>query len=208
MLFSKFLNLNPEKQDRILNAALKEFSLRGYQNASTNEIVKEAGISKGLLFHYFNNKKDLYFFLYDYFMDKFMEDIHAKIDWEQRDLLVRYRQIGILKMELFQKYPNAFDFVKRVYPEDASEVQPELENRKKEFLGKGYKDLFGDVDLTKFKAGIDIEKALNVIYWTMEGFAYKMQERMASQPMSPMKLEEITAEMDVYNEMLRSAFYK
>lgn len=57
LLFSKFLNLNPEKQDRILNAALKEFAQKGYQNASTNEIVKEAGISKGLLFHYFNNKR-------------------------------------------------------------------------------------------------------------------------------------------------------
>ena len=55
---SKFLNLHKEKQQRILNAALNEFANKGFDRASTNEIVKSAGISKGLLFHYFNNKKD------------------------------------------------------------------------------------------------------------------------------------------------------
>ena len=50
-MFSKFLNLELEKQDRIINAAIKEFAQKGYDKASTNEIVKEAGISKGLLYN-------------------------------------------------------------------------------------------------------------------------------------------------------------
>ena len=45
-MYSKFLNLDKEKQDRIINAALKEFALKGYDNASTNEIVKSSEISK------------------------------------------------------------------------------------------------------------------------------------------------------------------
>lgn len=61
-MFAKFLSLDKEKQDRIINAAMKEFAQKGYDKASTNEMVKEAGISKGLLFHYFQNKKQLYFF--------------------------------------------------------------------------------------------------------------------------------------------------
>ena len=60
------MSLSEEKQQRILNAALKEFAQKGYKNASTNQIVKEADISKGLLFHYFKNKKQLFLFLYDY----------------------------------------------------------------------------------------------------------------------------------------------
>ena len=58
--------MEPEKRERIINAAINEFTKKGYRNASTNEIVKEAGISKGLIFHYFKNKKQLYLFLYDY----------------------------------------------------------------------------------------------------------------------------------------------
>jgi len=44
----KFLALEPEKQSRIINAAIKEFVHKGYNKASTNEMVKDADISKGL----------------------------------------------------------------------------------------------------------------------------------------------------------------
>jgi len=49
-MFSKFLNIQQEKQEHILDAAMKEFAQKGFENASTNEIVKEAGISKGLFY--------------------------------------------------------------------------------------------------------------------------------------------------------------
>ena len=66
----KFFDLKQEKQDRMINASLKIFSRGGYRHASTDEIVKEAGISKGLLFHYFGSKLGLYGFLFDYSADK------------------------------------------------------------------------------------------------------------------------------------------
>ena len=62
----KFFDLKKEKQDRMINAGLKVFAQNGYRHASTDEIVKEAGISKGLLFHYFVSKAGYYAFLYDY----------------------------------------------------------------------------------------------------------------------------------------------
>ena len=52
-MFSKFLNLKPEKQEKILEVAIREFADKGFEKSSTNEIVKGAGISKGILFHYF-----------------------------------------------------------------------------------------------------------------------------------------------------------
>ena len=45
----KFFELKKEKQDRMINAALKVFAMQGYKHASTDDIVKEAGVSKGLL---------------------------------------------------------------------------------------------------------------------------------------------------------------
>ena len=50
----------------MINAALKVFALQGYRHASTDDIVREAAISKGLLFHYFVNKIGVYDFIYDY----------------------------------------------------------------------------------------------------------------------------------------------
>lgn len=54
----KFFELSQERQNQIINGALKIFSKSSYYQTSTLEIAKEAGISKGLLFHYFKNKKE------------------------------------------------------------------------------------------------------------------------------------------------------
>ncbi len=48
---TKLAGLEPQKRNAILNAALKEFALKGFDNASTNIIAKDAGISKALMFH-------------------------------------------------------------------------------------------------------------------------------------------------------------
>lgn len=61
----KLLDLEPQRRDAILNAALKEFAVQGYDNASTNVIAKNAGISKALMFHYVSNKQELFFIVYD-----------------------------------------------------------------------------------------------------------------------------------------------
>ena len=42
---NQFLNLEAEKQNRIIQAAITEFAQNTYVNASTNRIVKACGIS-------------------------------------------------------------------------------------------------------------------------------------------------------------------
>ena len=62
----KFWDLKKEKQDSMIGSALKVFALNGFSHASTDEIVAEASVSKGLLFHYFYSKAGLYSFLIEY----------------------------------------------------------------------------------------------------------------------------------------------
>ncbi len=45
-----FRSLRPEKQEKVFQAAVHEFAINGYRNASMNSVVKAAGISKGSLF--------------------------------------------------------------------------------------------------------------------------------------------------------------
>jgi len=56
----RFQNVIPEKQRRILDVARKEFIAHGFENASLNVIVKQADISKGSLYYYFEDKLDLF----------------------------------------------------------------------------------------------------------------------------------------------------
>ena len=56
----RFSKLPAKKRERILEAAAKEFAVHGYEAASLNMILEEAGISKGAAYYYFDDKADLY----------------------------------------------------------------------------------------------------------------------------------------------------
>lgn len=49
------------KRDDIIDAAIKEFAEYSYDAASINRIIKASGTSKGTFYHYFSDKKGLYF---------------------------------------------------------------------------------------------------------------------------------------------------
>ena len=56
----RFARLPVEKQDRIIEAAGREFADHGYERASLNAIIESAGISKGAFYYYFDDKADLF----------------------------------------------------------------------------------------------------------------------------------------------------
>ncbi len=60
MARSRFDNLDEGRQEEIIRIAGQEFAAKGYERASLNEIIDEAGISKGSLYYYFENKEDLF----------------------------------------------------------------------------------------------------------------------------------------------------
>ena len=62
---STFLNLPPEKRQRIEAVALDEFARHPFDLASLSRIIKRTGISKGSLYQYFSDKVDIFFWLLD-----------------------------------------------------------------------------------------------------------------------------------------------
>lgn len=58
-----FLNLAKEKQKALIDAATKEFSRVSFEDASINQIIKEAKISRGSFYMYFDSKEELYFYI-------------------------------------------------------------------------------------------------------------------------------------------------
>lgn len=57
---STWHNLDAERRERILDAAMAEFGLHGYSAGSLNVIARDAGVAKGSLFQYFTDKFDFY----------------------------------------------------------------------------------------------------------------------------------------------------
>lgn len=56
----RFEKLDPERKAAILGAALEIFSTEGFEGASYNQIIERAGISKGAMYYYFDDKEDLF----------------------------------------------------------------------------------------------------------------------------------------------------
>jgi TetR/AcrR family transcriptional regulator len=202
------LNIDSEKEDRIINAATKVFSENGYKRASTNAIVKEAGISKGILFHYFKSKKDLYLSLYEHLSDMFAEKIYARLDWEERDIFEIIRQVSVIKLELFKTYPDLINFLNSVFHEDEAEVKEEVETIRESLTDSSFTKLFSNIDAGKFREGIDAAKAIQVIYWTFEGFANQQQAKAKSMSVADIYKEDVLAELDSYTDLLKKSFYK
>jgi AcrR family transcriptional regulator len=61
-----FLNLPEEKRKAFLGIALDEFANNDYNTASVSKIVEKAGIAKGSLYQYFEDKQDLFMYLLDF----------------------------------------------------------------------------------------------------------------------------------------------
>ena len=59
-----FFNLDEIKRHRIVDAAIEEFGGLHYDKVTINGIVKSAGIPKGSFYQYFENKDDLYIYLF------------------------------------------------------------------------------------------------------------------------------------------------
>lgn len=60
--FEAFSKIPPEKQAAIIQSGIHEFAQKPYAEVSTDTITTNAGISKGLLFHYFGSKKNFYLY--------------------------------------------------------------------------------------------------------------------------------------------------
>ncbi len=58
-----FYNLPDHKRRNIEKTAIKEFAEYGYDKASVTRMVENCSIAKGSFYQYFDDKKDLYFYL-------------------------------------------------------------------------------------------------------------------------------------------------
>lgn len=69
-----------ETRSRILEAAVKQFSINGFNKASVDNICEQAGVSKGAFYHHFQTKQDVFLALLDGWLQTFDQAIDASKD--------------------------------------------------------------------------------------------------------------------------------
>ncbi len=195
----RFFELKKEKQDRMINSALKVFSQYGYRHASTDEIIRGAGISKGLLFHYFESKIGLYAFLYDYATRFVTLELTANVEKNENGYFKLYKQILNAKADSMAQYPYIFLFLHKADEETDRDALSEISERREKY--KRIMDALRDrADITIFENGADYQKLWKVLDFTVDGL---MESAVKGDNFrSDIFLEEATEYVDMIRDMI------
>lgn len=74
---------NQQTKAKIVNSAMLEFARHGYDAGSLNSICRSGGISKGIIYHYFASKDELYLHCIDECFNKLTAYLRKELSSEQ-----------------------------------------------------------------------------------------------------------------------------
>lgn len=200
LMNEKFFDLKKEKQDRMINAALKVFAQNGYKHASTDDIVAEAGISKGLLFHYFINKLGLYTFLYDYSIRFMTLELSTGVNREEDDFFTLFKQMESAKLQVLKNYPYMQQFIESTRYENVKEALLATEE-KKNSLHEAKENIIRRADLSRFRAEADAGKITSMLTYTVQGIMKRSFFESSFHP------EMVNEEINAYLDMIKALSY-
>lgn len=199
----KFFELPEEKQRDIINAALEVFAKNEYKHAVTDDIAAKAGISKGLLFYYFHNKKALYTYLFEY-AKAFVEKEVVNETYEQLDdFFEMITYAANKKYRIFQKNPYLLEFSEKVIMKSDDDAGSEIRKTLVEYTSKMYGQFFAHVDYSKFREGVEPMKLMRMLTWMAEGYAFEQNQAGKS-----FDLEKIMKEFQDWVVMFKKIAYK
>ncbi|WP_296561879.1 TetR/AcrR family transcriptional regulator [uncultured Acetobacterium sp.] len=122
MSIDSFEKISKEKQAAIIQSGMVEFSRKSYMDGSTDEITKNCGISKGLLFHYFGNKKDFYLYCLEVALKRLLTDVPMPDQSDFYGIIFSYADE---KFKLCEKYPGEMHLVNMAAREMSAKVLDE-----------------------------------------------------------------------------------
>ena len=202
----KFFSLPEERQDLIRNSAMLEFGDNTFKKTSADSIAKRANISKGLLFHYFKDKREMYLYLFQYAIDECMEIFNKHIlkasYFEETDFFQILEKGQKVKMDMVRRHPGLFRFVMRAYYERDSVLTPKLRKKLDDVLAETTDSFLARVDLYKFKDGVDPRALVRLLTLSAEGMLAETGAYTAEE------IEALFQEYQKYAHMLRQFLYK
>lgn len=198
--------MKEDKRIRFINSAMKEFGANSFEKASTNVIVKEAGISKGLLYHYFDSKESLFEYLLVFAVKSMGVAIVDQVEWDKGDLIDRMYKIIEIKMEIVGQYPYMLDFGKIMYENRSIEdMKKIIDAHLPDLYSKVYSH---NIDFTLFKEHLDVTRVIKMIQFFLDGYAEQMVHKFKTVISSVQELDEEVRELKKYLDMYKEAFYK
>ncbi len=196
----KFFDLAREKQDRMINGAIEVFAKNGYKHASTDDMVKTVGVSKGLWFHYFGSKEGIYVFVYDYCVKYMLLELSTIVDENETNYFELMRQIAKTKVKVGRSYPYLTIFLEEAAhePEQALAVKTAVSRQSYEERLDAYLK-HAEIDNVSDKGRR--ERIKKMLEYTISGI---IREKTAQAAETDAIFREIKAYIDLVRDMALS----
>lgn len=199
----KFFKLPQEKQRRIINAGLECFGKHEYKHAITDDIANKAEISKGLLFHYFENKRSFYMFLFKYCQDEMLAGIINEDFYQITDFFELIRYGAMKKIEMINKHPFMMEFVLRSYYSLHENISSEINSKMQKAMSTSFETYFSRIDFSPFKEGVDPKQIFKMLVWMSDGYLHEKQ-RLNEE----VSIEVMMIEFNEWEKAFRKMAYK
>ena len=174
-----------KSKEKILQAAITEFSASGYDKVTMENICTRHGISKGMMYHYYSGKDDLFLLcvqnMYQ-MMQQYLEENMAEL--EKKDELHALKEFWMLRESFFGEHPpfkNIFEnALLRTPPhlfEKIEEIRGPIEALNRQFLHRTIGKIELRENLKKENVSIYLE-AMESVFWKLVE-QYRREQRIS-----------------------------
>ncbi|WP_456272447.1 TetR/AcrR family transcriptional regulator [Bacillus sp. AK031] len=205
-MYPNFEKLPEEKKQLIISICIEEFAKTGFEKTSTDTITTRAGISKGILFHYFKNKKNLFLYVVDHCRQLIGDTIMDELErLKTDDFFERIKEVILIKLRVQLKFSQETNLVTNAMLNPPVTMKDEVQ----QLLEKNI-DSYSDQYLGKLlnakllKNHASPEKVVNLTLVALENITKKYIGLYKDESIHFEKLsEQMIPEIDEYIELIK-----
>ncbi|GGJ57606.1 AcrR family transcriptional regulator [Anoxybacillus voinovskiensis] len=216
-MYSSFEKQPEEKKKLIIRVAIEEFVQHGYDRASTDVITSRAGISKGILFHYFKSKKNLYLYVVTYAKNLLSEKVMEALQRiSSTDFFARVKEIALAKQRVLAQYPYEAKLAVAAMLTPPAAVKKEMEELLKQHY-ETYEEAFmlehiflkQLIPTEKLRDDVSVDTVIQMTMAIVDHVSQKYQKQYQMKPFDFLHhSDSILKELDDYFRIIQYGIYK
>ena len=196
-------------KQKILLAAMKEFAEYGYEKASTNHIVENCGLSKGLIFHHYGNKHNLFLICCERAMDIYNDSVEKEFTQNSVDILQCILNSSVFKLRMYKKEPIASKLLIQMFVAISDGIIPEINEKYSIFIQNWKNKIFDNSDESVLRDDFTASDIENYILLIIETYANRFLSKYNNNYIEAAEhLDEFITEIEKIQTLVKSGTYK
>lgn len=173
---------NQQSKTAILNAAITEFGTHGYSGASLNTAFAQAGISKGKVYHYYENNDQIYLACVDACFDALMSKLQTDQGEKPAGFSISLQNYSLRRWEFFQSTPAFAQIFLEAVQSPPEHLREEIKNRKAPFDRFNLSVFRTQLASLKLREGVSEADAMAYFQTFQEVFHQMFTKRIKEDP--------------------------